>query len=154
METLAGLLDAVGRSSGVTLSTPVYGAVSALHILSIALLIGGILLVDLRLVGIVRHLDEDAGRLLRRMARFGAGLAIATGILLLSARPGEYLANRFFLAKMLVVGVALTNAVAFEWMARRRAGEWPSGHYARTAGLVSLIGWLAALGLGRWIAFT
>lgn len=154
METLAGLLDAVGRSSGVTLSTPVYGIVSALHILSIALLIGGILLVDLRLAGILKHLDAGAVRLLRRMARIGAGLAVTTGILLLSARPGEYLANRVFLAKMLVVGVALANAAAFEWMARRRTGIWSGGRYARTAGLVSLTGWLAALVLGRWIAFT
>lgn len=154
METLAGLLDALGRSSGVTLSTPVYGVASALHILSIALLIGGILLVDLRLAGMLKHLDEGAARLLRRMARMGAGLAIVTGILLLSARPGEYLANSVFLAKMLVVGVALANAVAFEWMARGRPDTWRGGRYARTAGLVSLTGWLAALGLGRWIAFT
>ena len=151
---LAGLLDAVGRSSGVTLSTPVYGVVSALHILGIALLIGGILLVDLRLAGILTYLDEGAARLLRLMARIGAGLAVATGVLLLSARPGEYLANPVFLAKMIVVGVALANAVAFEWMARGRAGAWPAGVHARMAGLVSLTGWLAALMLGRWIAFT
>lgn len=154
METLAGLLDAVGRSSGVALSTPVYGVVSSLHILSMALLIGGILLVDLRLAGMLKHLDEGAARLLRLTARTGAALAIVTGILLLSARPGEYFANRVFLAKMIVVGAALANAVAFEWMARGRHGAWPTGIHARIAGLVSLTGWTAALILGRWIAFT
>ncbi|MGU9981900.1 DUF2214 domain-containing protein [Phreatobacter sp. HK31-P] len=154
METLTGLLDAIGRLSGVTLSTPVYGVVSVLHILGIALLIGGILLVDLRLAGLLRHLDDGAARLLRILARVGAGLAVVTGVLLLSARPGEYLANRIFLAKMVVVGLALINALAFEWLARRRTDVWPAGPYARTAGLVSLTGWLAALMLGRWIAFT
>ncbi len=88
------------------------------------------------------------------MAATGLALSLATGLLLLSARPGEYLANPVVWAKLLVVAAASLNAAAFSLIGRLPAdGEQP-GAYARFAGGVSLAGWLAALGLGRWIAFT
>ena len=122
MDALIAALSEAGRISGIALSSPLYAAVSALHILGIALLVGGIVLVDLRLVGLMRRLDLDAMAQLRALARTGATLAVATGILLASARPAEYLANRVFLAKMAIVASALANALAFEAMARGRTG--------------------------------
>ncbi|WP_439574543.1 DUF2214 domain-containing protein [Phreatobacter sp.] len=154
METLGALLSGLGAITGVALSSPRYAAVSALHIAGIAFLIGGIVLVDLRLVGLVRSLDTAAVRLLRRLARSGAVLAIATGIVLVSARPDEYLANRVFLAKLAVIALALANAALFEWLARRRSLQTVLDSSAgRLAGALSLVLWPAALALGRWIAF-
>jgi hypothetical protein len=154
METLVAALTTLGRTSGVALSSPLYAAVSALHILGIALLAGAIVLVDLRLAGLVRRLDVDAMAMLRTVAKTGAALAMATGLLLVSARPAEYLANSVFLAKMAVVALALANAALFEAMARR--GGLPGmvdTPYGRAAGLVSLAVWPVVIGLGRWIAF-
>lgn len=154
METLAAALTELGRISGIALSSPLYAAVSALHILGIALLVGAILLVDLRLAGLLKRLDPDAMALMRRVARMGAALAVATGILLASARPAEYLANRVFLAKMAVVALALANALAFEIMARRTPlAALVDTPYARAAAILSLGLWPVVIGLGRWIAF-
>lgn len=154
MDALIAALSEAGRISGIALSSPLYAAVSALHILGIALLVGGIVLVDLRLVGLMRRLDLDAMAQLRALARTGAALAVATGILLASARPAEYLANRVFLAKMAIVALAVANALAFEAMARGRTlaalVDTPLG---RAAGLVSLACWPVVIALGRWIAF-
>lgn len=153
MEALIGLLAILGRASGVALSSPLYALVSGLHVLGLALLIGGILLVDLRLMGLAALPRLAAGQL-RRVAATGLALSLATGLLLLSARPGEYLANPVVWAKLLVVAAASLNAAAFSLIGRLPAdGERP-GAYARLAGGLSLAGWLAALGLGRWIAFT
>lgn len=153
MEAVTGLLTALGRLSGVALSSPVYAAVSGLHVLGLALLIGGIVLVDLRLIGLTA-LPSAAADQLRRLAATGLALASVTGVLLLSARPGEYLANPVLWTKLAVVAGASLNALAFNVFARMPdEGEAPRA-FARFAGAVSLGGWLAALGLGRWIAFT
>lgn len=154
MDALIAALSEVGRISGIALSSPLYAAVSALHILGMALLVGGIVLVDLRLAGLMRRLDLGAMAQLRTLARTGATLAVATGVLLASARPAEYLANRVFLAKMAIVALALANALAFEAMARRRPlGALVDMPYARAAGVLSLACWPVVIALGRWIAF-
>lgn len=154
METLAALLASLGAATGIALSSPIYATVSALHILGIGLLVGGIVLVDLRLVGLVRNLDIDAIVLLRRLARTGVLLALATGILLVSARPDEYLGNPAFLAKLAVVTMALANALLFEAMTRKRSpGAMLDRPFGRIAGVLSLVLWPAAIVLGRWIAF-
>lgn len=153
MEALTSLLTELGRASGIALSSPLYALVSGLHVLGLALLIGGILIVDLRLVGLTA-LPRLAADQLRRVAATGLALSLATGVMLLSARPGEYLANPVVWAKLLVIAAASLNAIAFSLLGRLPdEGERP-GPYARFAGAGSLAGWLAALGLGRWIAFT
>ena len=154
MQTVTALLASLGAATGIALSSPVYATVSALHILGIALLVGGIVLVDLRLVGLVRSLTVEAVVLLRRLAGTGAFLALATGVLLVSARPHDYVGNPAFLAKLAVVAMALANAILFEAMTRKRPLadllDRPPG---RIAGALSLLLWPTAIGLGRWIAF-
>lgn len=150
---MAGLLDgwsALGVLVGVTHSAAAYATVSALHVVGVALLFGPILLVDLRLVGLVTALDAPAMQVLRRTARIGLVLVLVTGVLLAATRPQEYLANRVFLAKLAVVAVGIANAV---WFERRHGRLALDGAGARGAAAISLAAWLAALFLGRWIAF-
>ncbi|MFN3854300.1 MAG: hypothetical protein ACK4M0_07860 [Phreatobacter sp.] len=154
MQTVTALLASLGAATGMALSSPVYATVSALHILGIALLVGGIVLVDLRLVGLVRSLTIEAVVLLRRVARTGALMALATGVLLVSARPHAYVGNPAFLAKLAVVGMALANAILFEAMTRKRPlADLLDRTSGRIAGALSLLLWPTAIGLGRWIAF-
>ncbi len=155
MEALVGFWTDLGRITGVALSTPVYAAVSALHVVGLALLFGPITLVDLRIAGLLRSLDVAAVNLLRATARIGTAVAVVTGVMLAGARPDEYLANPTFLAKLVVVGLGLANALAFE-IAARRVGlaDLLDRPLARVSALASLALWLAAIGLGRWIAFT
>lgn len=151
---LLGWLEAFGLFSGVARSAPVYAATSAGHIAGIALLAGPVLLVDLRLAGWLSALDGPALRVLRAAAALGAAATLATGALLYAARPFEYAGNAAMQAKLLVVALALANALAFEWAARRDAPASRPGHpYARAAGLASLLLWPLALVLGRWVAF-
>lgn len=155
MEALVGLWTDLGRVTGVALSTPVYATVSGLHVVGIALLFGPIALVDLRIAGLLRSLDVVALAILRSTAKVGTGLAVVTGLLLTSARPDEYLANPIFLAKLALVGLAVANALAFEFAARRIGlPALLDRPVSRVSALASLALWVAAIGLGRWIAFT
>lgn len=151
---LLGALEGFGLASGVARSTVRYAIVSTAHVLGIALLLGPVLLADLRLAGVRLRLDGHAMRLLRRTAAVGVAVSAVTGVVLFSARPFEYAGNGAMQLKLGVVGVAVANALAFEWAAWRRSGdERPGRAHARAAAILSLSLWLAALALGRWVAF-
>jgi hypothetical protein len=145
-------LAALGVSSGVARSAPVYATVSAAHVLGIALLVGPVLLADLRLAGLLRGLDAAAIAILRRTAMLGVALAMGTGVLLLSAKPGDYAGNAVVWAKLAVIAAALANAARFE-LRWRRHGESLLSRGGGPQALLSAALWLAAILLGRWIAF-
>ncbi|WP_051609109.1 hypothetical protein [Fodinicurvata fenggangensis] len=101
-----------------------YGLVNGAHILGLALLVGAILPLDLRLAGLWR--SEPAERLTRVLlpvAMTGLAMAVATGLLLFSVRPFEYLTNPFFPAKLALVALAVANAL---WL--RLSPAWRALH--------------------------
>jgi hypothetical protein len=154
IDALLRWLEALGLASGVARSSVAYAAVSAGHIIGIALLLGPVALADVRLAGGLRQIDGPALLVLRRTAALGAVLAIATGVLLLSSKPFDYAKIWVVYAKLSVVGLALANALVLEWTMYCRLPTAASGRlYPRLAALASLGLWLTAVALGRWIAF-
>lgn len=132
-----------------------YMLVNAAHILGLGLLIGAILPLDLRLVGLFRAAPLAViGPFLSRAAAAGLALALATGALLFTVRPSEYFSNPAFLAKLGLLGFALVN-VALQHAGGLRAafaeGVVPAG--ARIRAGASLLLWLAVLVAGRAIGF-
>lgn len=121
----------------------VYPLVSAAHILGISLLLGSILVVDLRLLGALGPRLDPALPVMTRVAIGGFVLAAATGLTLASVQIAAYAANPAFLTKLGLIAFAGANAALFAW--RGRAG--------RLAAALSLLSWLAVLVAGRWIAF-
>ena len=129
-----------------------YAAVSTAHVLGIALLVGSIAALDLRLLGLWR--SEALGpfaRVLPKVAMAGLGLAVITGILLFSVRPAEYAANPAFQVKLVLVSLATFMAIGAQWAGILRDGSALS---RKTLGAASLGCWTAALISGRLIAFT
>jgi len=132
----------------------VYPALSAAHILGIALLVGPLLILDARLAGLLRGRTLlEAGPMLVRAALAGFALAAATGALLFSVKATDYVANPAFLAKLAIIAGAGVNALVLRVTvpAPFAAGDPPAA--ARAAGVVSILAWLAAILAGRWIAF-
>lgn len=130
-----------------------YPLVSTLHLLGIALLIGSIVPVDLRLLGWARSsLGMESLRRLRHIAAAGLALAVATGAALFSVRASEYIENPWLLGKWACLGAGLLNVA---WLHRwqQHAAEPLDGAPARLGAVVSLSCWLGALACGRWIAF-
>ncbi|MGM0559634.1 MAG: hypothetical protein ACQETX_01020 [Pseudomonadota bacterium] len=133
-----------------------YGLVNGTHILGLALLVGAILPLDLRLAGLWRSEPADRlARVLLPVAMTGLALAVATGLLLFSVRPFEYLTNPFFPAKLALVALAVANALwlrlSLDWRVLREDGR--ASRRLAVSGLVSLLLWIAALFCGRLIAF-
>lgn len=133
-----------------------YPVANLLHLLGLVLLVGGIGLLDLRLVGFGRGLPVlVVSRLLTRVALVGLVLMAATGAALFAADAGPLAATDVFQLKILVIAAALANALAFRWLWQRSLPDWdrtpPLLGRVQAAG--SIVLWFLAGALGRLIAY-
>ncbi|MDN3555713.1 hypothetical protein [Halomonas maura] len=151
MDSLVTLLSETPLAEWMRLSRWGYAGINTLHVLGIALLVGAILPLDLRLMGRRPELPlVDAARLLQPVAVLGLVLALATGALLFLAAPGDYLAMPLFLAKLTLIAVAVGNAL---WLNLGPGLARATRHRRWLAGGASLLLWLAVLICGRLLAF-
>jgi hypothetical protein len=150
VEEFARAVEASGLATFLKQSRWTYPAVNAAHILGVALLVGAVVPMDLRLLGLWRpevRLETALG-LLRPTAAAGAALAVATGILLFTVQATDYVALRLFFVKLALVALGLGHALA--WGSRlRRAARGRQ----RAAGAISLLIWCSALVCGRMLGY-
>lgn len=127
-----------------------YPALEVLHIVGIALLVGNLVLLELRVWGLGGDLPvQPLARLALGLAVFGFALAGASGLLMFAAQAAELLANRAFVLKMGLLMLAGTNAAWFH-------GRGSLVRMDRTARLLTLVStaiWLAVIACGRSIAY-
>ncbi len=120
------------------------------HLLGVALLLGNLVLLELRVFGWGNALPvEPLARLSLGLATMGFGLAAVSGLLMFGTQPGELLANRVFTAKMALIMLAGCNA---GWFHARRSLQLQDGA-ARVLMALSTVLWLLVLTCGRWIGY-
>ncbi|BES70609.1 hypothetical protein RE428_16270 [Marinobacter nanhaiticus D15-8W] len=136
-----------------------YPLVNAGHILGVALLVGGIVPLDLRLLGAWRAYPVAPFlHVLRATSALGLGLAIFCGLLLFATAATDYVHSWWFLSKMTVVLLGVINAL---FIVRVLANEdiqslplcstMPAS--LRFGALISLLVWPVALVLGRFVGY-
>ncbi|MFL0693646.1 MAG: DUF6644 family protein [Agrobacterium tumefaciens] len=154
MEWLAILAAPVGQPF---IRWPVlYIFANAGHILSLAMLVGASVMLDLRLLGRLKSLPlAESAELFSRIASVALACALLTGALLFSVRPVEYAGNTAFLIKLLLIGLGTANAV-FVHLSRDWAEmivEQQASLRLKLGAVISLTTWLSAVLAGRWIGF-
>lgn len=128
-----------------------YPALGVLHLLGVALLIGNLTLLELRVFGLALELPTQAlARLSLGLAALGFGLAATSGLLMFAAQAQELLANRAFTLKMVLLMLAGCNAALFHGRGSLRLLDG----WAKVLMLLSTLIWLLVLSCGRWIAHT
>lgn len=135
-------LEASALAEHLRRSRWTYPLVNAGHIAGIALLFGAV--VPMAVESLRQR--AGAGALRRRLRPYSvAGLVVAVtcGALLFIAQAGDYLQNRWFLAKLALIVLAIANAAM-----HLRTEPLPA-----RAALTSILLWAAALVAGRMIAF-
>lgn len=152
----AAALEVSGVGEAMRASAFLYPSANVLHVLFIVLLVGPLVALDLRLLGLAKRIDAAA--LDRYLTRFAVGalpLILATGFALFSADATALAGNPAFRTKLLLVALGLANAVAFRLAWRRRLPVWDKE--APTLGRVQAAGsmgiWLGAVAAGRLIAY-
>ncbi len=146
------MVDTAFRSplAGLASHPWAYPALEVVHIVGIALLLGSLVLLELRVWGAAPELPVPAlARLSLTLSVGGFVLAALAGLLMFGSQPLELLANRWFLVKMGLLMVVGTNAAIFH----ARGGLQQLDGWARAQTLVSLGLWLGIIICGRWIAY-
>lgn len=127
-----------------------YPALEIVHIFGIALLLGNLVLLELRVFGRGAQLPlQPLARLSLTTAGCGFSLAAASGLVMFASQAGELLANRAFTLKMLLIFAAGCNAAWFHG----RGSLARCDATARALMVLSTLIWLAVLTCGRWIAY-
>lgn len=139
------------RGAGLT-----YATVNLVHLLGLCLLVGPMLLLDLRLLGLGRHYPVPAlARDLTPWLLAGLLLLLVSGSALFSADAVPLSGNRVFLVKLSLLGIALANALAFRLLWSGHLLHWDQSPPAlgRMQALLSILLWLSVAAAGRLIAY-
>ena len=127
-----------------------YPALEVVHIVAIGLLLGNLILLELRVFGMGAALPvKPLARLSLGLAATGFLIAATSGLLMFASQPQELLANRIFTLKMLLLLVAACNAGLFH--ARDSLSKMDT--LARVYMVISTLLWLSVVTCGRWIAY-
>ncbi len=142
-------LEATALAHHLRVSRWTYPLVNAGHILGIALLVGAVIPMDMRLLRAKQSpIIADTIALLRPFAITGACLAIACGMLLFLVQATDYAQNGWFRTKMALLGAAVLNA----GLHFRLTNLTPARQ--RLAAILSLALWPAILISDRMIGFS
>lgn len=123
--------------------------------LGLVLLVGGIGLLDLRLLGAWPGLDlRELARAVTPLAVAGALLLVASGAVMFAADARAMAGSDMFRLKLALILVAIVNALLFRILYRRQMlfGALRPGMRAMAA--FSLGAWVAVLVAGRMIAYS
>lgn len=132
-------------------SATAYPVANILHLLGLVMLLGAIGIVDLRVAGAFRALPlRPTVAALTPIGVAGLVLLALTGPLLFAADAVALAKSDVFARKLVLIGIAVANALLFRW-GWRRGGE-PSA-WLRAAAIASLLLWLTVAALGRLIAY-
>ena len=127
-----------------------YPALEVVHICGIALLLGNLVLLEMRVFGRGARLEvKSLASLSLGLAGVGFFLAAMSGSLMFASQATELLTNRAFTLKMVLLMLAGCNAA---WFHGRGSLE-KLDVLARAQMVISSIIWLAVVVCGRWIAY-
>lgn len=136
---------------------PAFPACETLHFIGLSLLFGSLLLVDLRAMGFFREMPLIALHRLVPLALAGFAINLITGVLFVAYDPPTYFGNSAFMWKMVLIGLAGINALAFEFAVFRPlvAGNAAieRGALIKVLAGLSLLLWSGVLIAGRLIPF-
>ena len=162
MQTLADLLAALNLVGFVNDNDWVWPVCEMLHFVGMALLIGTVGLVDLRILGVAKGLPIAT---LEKLVPWGvAGFVInaVTGIMFVAGNPVggpiEYLNNAAFETKVVLMLIAGLNLLVYYVAGIARAAEsvGPNGDAAlgaKVVATVSLVAWFSVIIFGRLIMY-
>ena len=135
-----------------------FPVIETVHVIALALSVGTIMLVDLRLVGIgmAGYRLSSLVEQLQRWTLAGFAVMFASGAMLVPAHAAIYYQSPFFRLKLLFLLLAGLNAGLFHLTIYRKVDCWEQQAfplYARFAGVISLVIWATVVVLGRAIAY-
>jgi len=150
-------LEGTGIANAIRTSRWMYPTFETAHYIGLSLLVGGIMLIDLRVLGFARKLPLRSMIGLLPFVWVGFIINVLTGSLLFIYGATNFGTNPAFWLKMTFMLLAGLNALAFDLSVKRYRYDWVA--VDRPPALVkgfatlSFALWLCVVTTGRWMAY-
>lgn len=161
--SIGGLIDGSFLQSGALWAlTTIPGfppIIQTVHILGIAIVMGSVVMLDLRILGLAVPSQKISEMTERLMPWLWWALAsnFVSGAFFLFGRPNRYFNNPVFGWKVSFLIPAVLLTLFFHLMSRRQEAYWEMNSQrlwtARAIALLSLGLWIMVAMAGRWIAY-
>jgi len=136
-----------------------FQALETVHVIAVAIVVGTISIVDLRLLGFAST-DRPVTDVMKDCLKWtwaAFGMAVASGGLMFVSNASKYLGATPFRMKVLFLLLAAINMLVFELITARDIASWnddrESPRPGRIAAAFSLLLWVGIVAFGRWIGF-
>jgi hypothetical protein len=146
-------------ATGIRQGDILFPLIEGSHILSLAISVGLVLILDLRLLHLALS-SQPVSRVMRQVMPWalpGFSMMLFTGVLLFSAQAESVYSNRYFRLKIVLLLLLGVNALVFQILLHPGIAEWDESATvpvaARIIAIVSLVLWLAVITCGRLIAY-
>ncbi|HVG71536.1 MAG TPA: DUF6644 family protein [Vicinamibacterales bacterium] len=159
---LRGLFEYVAEfPSSIALRESLYVMpwIFVFHVISMCMFAGTILMMDLRLLG-VGYMKTPFSQVQRKLFPWQMAAMLfstATGLALVWGNPLNYVTNIIFWVKMLAMGIAGVNALAFHFITEYTLIDWDAGQTppvgAKLAGAISIVLWGNVVIAGRLMPY-
>ena len=150
-------MRATAISQWVTGGPWIWPILETLHFTGLGVLIGGLIVMDLRLIGYKRGLPLRTVHKIMPLVFIGFGINACTGFLFVMGNPHRYAVNYAFQAKVVLLLLAGLNALWFRLKVSPQMKDWTettrSPVLAKVMGTASLILWFGIGIHGRLITF-
>lgn len=162
MDAIAQWMLTTGLDDFVATYDWVWPVCEILHFFGMALLIGSVGLVDLRMLGIAKGVPIKALERFVPLGVIGFFVNAITGFIFIAGNPvggpQEYLGNLAFQLKMICIAIAGLNLLAFyvTGIARKADAVTPEGTAptsAKAVAAMSLLLWFGVIFFGRFIMY-
>jgi hypothetical protein len=159
IQALAQSIYDSGIGSAVRESETLCPLVEFVHVLAASMVVGSILVVDLRMIGLA-WMSRPYSRVAADVLPFTWSaffVAVIAGSLLFASNATGFIHNPYFLAKMSLLVVAGINMLAFHFVTSRNVAAWDDAQRTpftvRFAGALSIALWVGVIAGGRWTGF-
>lgn len=158
LNELGPWLDATGPSMFIKEHTLIWPICQTLHFFGLILLFGNVGLLDLRMLGWMKELPAKPLNRFIRWGVLGFAINLATGIVFFVGQPNQYIGNKAFYAKLLLIALAGLNVGGFYASGVFRKVELlgpgdDAPALAKYIAITSLCLWAGVMYCGRMLTF-
>jgi hypothetical protein len=161
-ELLLKFAEAIGAtwfSVALHESFYMYGWIESLHVITLMVSLGMLIVIDLRMLGLWLK-DVPASKIAERLDRpmlIGFSIMVVTGVLLYVGIPIRTTQSLWFRIKVILLVAAFINAWLFRKHMQASVGTWDAAplppRRTRIAAALSLTLWASVVTCGRFIAY-
>ena len=138
----------------VNSSAYIWPILECIHFASLCVLVGSLLIIDLRLIGFYRERCAPIVQFLIRLSLMAFTANLATGLLFLSGNTFKYINDNIaFELKMILIMLAGTNALFYKVRLSHLVDTEEVSLGSISVGYLSLLLWTGVIICGRMITF-